>query len=531
MKRLFCFALVALGLGAIVTSCSAEDDDSSTGFSGGGGTGGEPIGGGGSGGGGGTTGCTDACSEGAVKCTASGTGTIPCHFDGSCWVWGMPQDCPAGLTCSNGVCSEECQDECNEGSRKCEGNGYQVCQNHDADPCLDWGPATACPSGQTCSNGYCSENCSNECTDGAKRCAGKGTQTCGDYDADPCLEWGSIVPCGAGETCSNGVCGTTCEEECATDGDTQCTGGGTAFETCGQYDSDPCLEWGSATSCPQNQTCVEGECVVPCDCDFVDGICEAAAPNSSSACSCDTDCLGASACQDDGHCDSWCPANLDSDCGCGCDYNEHCEAGENHNDWSPPPEWEDVVTCACDPECEPGEYACIDDGHCDTWCLPEHDPDCGTDPCRDRRMLVGMRQGDELTLTGDYTLPDADEGDNWVLLSPGLSSAEAQMLVQFASEHVACVTEIVIQVFGYDDATFGDGAEMYLRNWQTDVYDLLPVTVTNSGSYHENVVDDVTPYLRCESDGKCWVDAKLLASAWDNTHVGRFIVWVHMEPL
>ncbi|MEK6855519.1 MAG: CARDB domain-containing protein [Nanoarchaeota archaeon] len=50
--------------------------------------------------------------------------------------------------------------------------------------------------------------CSNECASGAKRCSGGiGYQTCGNYDTDSCLEWNTLTtPCASGQTCSGGIC-------------------------------------------------------------------------------------------------------------------------------------------------------------------------------------------------------------------------------------------------------------------------------------------------------------------------------------
>jgi len=53
--------------------------------------------------------------------------------------------------------------------------------------------------------------CSNECsTSGVKQCSGATAyQTCGNYDADSCLELGGVILCSNGQTCSNGVCSAT----------------------------------------------------------------------------------------------------------------------------------------------------------------------------------------------------------------------------------------------------------------------------------------------------------------------------------
>jgi len=46
--------------------------------------------------------------------------------------------------------------------------------------------------------------CTNECNPGEKRCNGNYAQTCGNYDGDPCYEWGGDVYCELG--CVNGEC-------------------------------------------------------------------------------------------------------------------------------------------------------------------------------------------------------------------------------------------------------------------------------------------------------------------------------------
>ena len=99
-----------------------------------------------------------------------------------------------------------CVNECStSGSKQCSGNGYQTCGNYDVDSCLEWSTVTNCVQGQTCSNGVCTASCTDECSQGSKQCSGNGYQTCGNYDADSCLEWSNIIICD-GQTCSNGNC-------------------------------------------------------------------------------------------------------------------------------------------------------------------------------------------------------------------------------------------------------------------------------------------------------------------------------------
>ncbi len=49
--------------------------------------------------------------------------------------------------------------------------------------------------------------CTSDCSiSGAKQCSGNGYQTCGNYDADSCLEWSSVTACGQYQQCTNGAC-------------------------------------------------------------------------------------------------------------------------------------------------------------------------------------------------------------------------------------------------------------------------------------------------------------------------------------
>ncbi len=50
--------------------------------------------------------------------------------------------------------------------------------------------------------------CNNECSSvGAKQCSGNSYQTCGNYDTDNCLEWSTATACASYQICQNGICG------------------------------------------------------------------------------------------------------------------------------------------------------------------------------------------------------------------------------------------------------------------------------------------------------------------------------------
>ncbi len=207
--------------------------------------------------------CTDTCSsEGATECSGDGLRTCVRAVSG-CLAWSTVTACPAQETCSNGMCTSTCQNECSvSGESLCTADGTAVtaCGQYDSDPCLDRSTPVPCSLGQTCSNGACVVTCVSTCTQGTTRCVGNSLETCGNYDSDPCLEWGGLMLCPNGATCSNNVCGTQCGDECSAPGDVSCLGNG--IRTCGQFDVDPCLDWSSVTNCQSHELCSAGVCTL-----------------------------------------------------------------------------------------------------------------------------------------------------------------------------------------------------------------------------------------------------------------------------
>jgi len=115
----------------------------------------------------------------------------------------------------------------------------------------------------------CPEDCPvthNECVN--QQCAeveGEGQDQC-TTDADctvathlECINEQCIEVQGAGaDQCQEDNDCITCDNECPQEGLKQCSGNG--YRTCGNYDSDSCLEWSSVTACPEETTCQNGEC-------------------------------------------------------------------------------------------------------------------------------------------------------------------------------------------------------------------------------------------------------------------------------
>ena len=95
----------------------------------------------------------------------------------------------------------------------------------------------------------------------------------------------------------------SCRNQCSQSGFKECSDN--SYRTCGDYDKDGCLEWNSATDCPQNSDCQNGDCVGK---RCTDG-------TSYSQCSTDKP----------KYCEN---GNLIEKCGiCGCPIKEQCQTG------------------------------------------------------------------------------------------------------------------------------------------------------------------------------------------------------------
>jgi len=145
--------------------------------------------------------------------------------------------------------------------------------------------SVSCSSGYVCSNGECvasssdgggggggggSESCSNECSSGAieKSCVNSTTiktKTCGNYDSDSCLEWSdySYNSCSNNEECKDGSCikiEINCTNECNTSDYPRCKDDKTA-ELCLLNSSSNCY-YIKEDSCSEKEKCVDGTCKI-----------------------------------------------------------------------------------------------------------------------------------------------------------------------------------------------------------------------------------------------------------------------------
>jgi len=245
-----------------------------------------------------------------------------------CTEFAAPLPCQGG-SCSLGVCGppEDCFDDCTmAGVSQCSGNGVQMCGEFDSDDCLDLGPVMECGEGSTCSSGLCTASCLDECVAGSVVCVGMaGERVCGEWDGDPCLDLGGPISCPMGQYCSTGVTGLmmcqTCTDDCDPTSYTAMCDTGTFTECIVDGDIDPCFEvatvscddcltrpgtdmcWSCCEMCGDFMcTTNESSCTCPIDCGAVcgDGCCNGSESQTTCCmdCTCTppTTCFGPSGC-------------------------------------------------------------------------------------------------------------------------------------------------------------------------------------------------------------------------------------------
>ncbi|MDD2731958.1 MAG: hypothetical protein PHI53_02050 [Candidatus Pacebacteria bacterium] len=240
---------------------------------------------------------------------------IICGSIGSIW------SCPSsgGISyyvplwrCSNNSCSYSCvpgsplqacdtNNKCfREGETKCYDRNYRLICDRNENDCLEWKTELqSCVGDTSCGYGDCDKSqkpswycfqgncvyecvadsicaplCANECSvSGLTRCSGGKLQTCGNYDADSCLEWGQDEVCAGDTSCGYGICSDVQKPSW------YCSNGECKYScqnsvSCGYVPPDD----GSSTDycnneqhCPDNIcNCDEDETTCPQDCREID---------------------------------------------------------------------------------------------------------------------------------------------------------------------------------------------------------------------------------------------------------------------
>jgi hypothetical protein len=135
----------------------------------------------------------------------------------------------------------------------------------DANGCSTWSNTTPCGDGEFCSNGACG-TCANNCTPGARHCGPTGGVEECRPQGNGCNDWVLIANCQAGDSCSNGACIPPCQDACMA-GAGQCLNGVPSL--CVQSPSG-CTTWQTQAACASGNTCVDGICQENCGASEVD---------------------------------------------------------------------------------------------------------------------------------------------------------------------------------------------------------------------------------------------------------------------
>ncbi len=316
--------------------------------------------------------CIDAqerCNRGDTRCDTELNGYQVCEYVDKVLKWGRVTPCEAGTYCRSGSCSK-CKDACLADIKRCSftTNGVETCLLNKESGCLEWQLSQPCVGNTVCNGGSCTlpDKCYDECFEGQIICEGDGYRSCGQYDTDSCLEFGPVIECDFGLFCSNGACSRECVNECSQEGIRECFNVG--FRICTNVDSDPCLDW-SYNPCPLDESCSLGKCAPLDSCtDECDG--KTCLPDGLNYRECGQ--YDSDKCLDLGPAVA-CDANLEclgGSCYCSCDYASGvCE----------PKEFQSAESCPCDEDCKTNKICAADD-YCDSWCVPGNDPDC-SDEC------------------------------------------------------------------------------------------------------------------------------------------------------
>ncbi len=211
--------------------------------------------------------CEHTCdTEGDTRCQGSMVQSCEVTQDG-CRAWVDQNDCAdtseVCLVRGNvATCEDACTDECGAvGDTQCNGAVIQTCGEDPIDGCLYWNDGVDCSdTGELCEDAtgsaVCTDTCIDECTTlDASQCGTAAVETC-QAQADGCNDWVVTQDCGAnGEICNDNTgAPACCANECATLGQTRCTAGNDAVETCG-VGPEGCTEWQVTDSCSAGETC------------------------------------------------------------------------------------------------------------------------------------------------------------------------------------------------------------------------------------------------------------------------------------
>ena len=151
------------------------------------------------------------------------------------------EESAGSVKCKPAPCTNDCD---NNGENDCKSaTVLQTCGNYDADSCLEWGSFMSCP----CYLGKC-QTCSDECNMNSSGCNGGGQKWNCTYNSNTDCYEKKYTSCPFGEICFGGNCIDSCDDNCSPSGSKECLDSN-SIHTCGNYNGNSCLEWGDEQSC------------------------------------------------------------------------------------------------------------------------------------------------------------------------------------------------------------------------------------------------------------------------------------------
>ena len=156
-------------------------------------------------------------------------------------------------TCCAFGCSDDDSDSCKTGEKRCDGNNAQICVNG------NWSKGTPCADGCDKATGVCTVPPVTCKTAGEKRCSGKQLQECKDGN------WSKVEVCTgscdeAKKECANDPVVPVPEGKCTATSTSQCTGSCSADKKTGYFWSKEALK---TVDCP-NADCTDTNGYVQC---------------------------------------------------------------------------------------------------------------------------------------------------------------------------------------------------------------------------------------------------------------------------
>ncbi len=191
--------------------------------------------------------CTvDSCDGKSGKCAFDGSKAagVPCNDD---------DVCTESDACADGGCKGKAK-LCDDGNActtdSCDSK--QGCSSTSSNAKCDDGDA--CSVGDACQGNLC-KGAAKTCDDGDP-CT---LDSCEGKAGCKAVQHQDKFLCGVGKWCVAGKCETSCSDDCVKTGTTSCQGD--AMVTCGQFDADLCLDGSTPKACSAFETCKAGACV------------------------------------------------------------------------------------------------------------------------------------------------------------------------------------------------------------------------------------------------------------------------------